>query len=247
MESWFKSLIRFYPDHSISSFGDLVELEDGKGFRLHLNASGTSWVDGWMMDQIPDMDTFETLWDLKPEKRGQVKIMGKVMDVPRFQQSYGKEYWFSGLQHEALPTPDIIRPYLDWANASEYTKMYGLGAFNQTLLNWYPDATQYIGMHSDDESDMRVGENGESIVVSMTFQEGCTLRTFRMKPKSKLGKTKEERRILGKERVDIDMSNGLVLVMGGLCQKTHTHQVPKAPKSRSDVGRRINLTFRQFK
>lgn len=247
MESWVKGLIRFYPDHSTSSFGDLVELEDGKGFRLHLNASGTSWVDGWMMDPIPGMDTFEALWDLKPEKRGQVKIMGKVMDVPRFQQSYGKEYWFSGLQHEALPTPDIIRPYLDWANASEYTKMYGLGAFNQTLLNWYPDATQYIGMHSDDESDMRVGENGESIVVSMTFQEGCTLRTFRMKPKSKLGKTKEERRILGKERVDIDMPNGLVLVMGGLCQKTHTHQVPKAPKSRSDVGRRINLTFRQFK
>jgi len=193
------------------------------------------------------MDTFETLWALKPEKRGQVKIMGKVIDVPRFQQSYGKEYWFSGLQHEALPTPDIIRPYLDWANASEYTKMYGLGAFNQTLLNWYPNATQYIGMHSDDESDMRVGENGESIVISVTFQEGCTLRTFRMKPKSKLGKTKEVRRILGKERVDIDMSNGLVLVMGGLCQKTHTHQVPKAPKSRSDVGRRINLTFRQFK
>jgi len=247
MESWFKSLIRFYPDHSTSSFGDLVELEDGKGFRLHLNARGTSWVDGWMMDPVPDMDTFETLWALKPEKRGQVKIMGKVIDVPRFQQSYGKEYWFSGLQHEALPTPDIIRPYLDWANASEYTKMYGLGAFNQTLLNWYPNATQYIGMHSDDESDMRVGENGESIVVSMTFQEGCTLRTFRMKPKSKLGKTKEVRRILGKERVDIDMSNGLVLVMGGLCQKTHTHQVPKAPKSRSDVGRRINLTFRQFK
>ncbi|GAG89364.1 unnamed protein product, partial [marine sediment metagenome] len=100
----------------------------------------------------------------------------------------------------------------------------------------------------DDESDMKLGPKGESIVFSMTFQEGDTsLRTFRVKPKAKYGETKEERRTLGKERVDIDMPNGLVLVMGGLCQKTHTHQVPKAPKSRSSVGRRINLTFRQFK
>lgn len=247
MESRFESLIRFYPSRSASSFGELVELGDGNGFRLYLNKSGTSWVDGWMVDPIPSVDTFEALWALKPEKRGQVKIMGKLVDVPRFQQSYGKGYWFSGLQHEALPIPDIVQGYLDRMNTTEYMRIYGLGEFNEALLNWYPDASQYIGAHSDDENDMKLGPNGESIVVSMTFQEGDVPRTFRMKPKAKLGKTKEERGTLGKERVDIDMPNGLVLVMGGLCQKTHTHQVPKAPKSKSDVGRRINLTFRQFK
>ncbi len=233
-----RDLIRFYPGKTSLSFGKLEESKDGSRFRLHLNKDGTSWVDGFMMDPIPTMEDFRALWTLKPRVRGKVKIITEV-PLPRYHQTYGENYWFTGMSHESKPIPPLVQRYLDCINTTSYSDQ----TFNGVLLNWYSDGTQYIGPHSDSETNVNLGPNGEMVVVSMTFQEGPNRRIFRMKPKAKFGKTAEERKRLGKERVDIEMPNGLVLVMGGLCQKTHTHQVPKTKK---EVGRRINLTLRSF-
>nr|QBK91727.1 MAG: alkylated DNA repair dioxygenase [Pithovirus LCPAC304] len=240
IETPIRSLIHFYPGKTSLSFGELEESGNGRRFRLHLNKDGTSWVDGFMMDPLPTVADFGALWALKPPTRGLIKIMGKEREVPRYQQTYGKGYWFSGMEHPPLPTPPILQRYLDSINT---TAMYSDQTFNEALLNWYSDGTQYIGQHADSLTNMNLGPNGESVIFSMTFQEGSNRRIFRMKPKAKFGKTAEERKRLGKERVDIEMPNGLVLVMGGLCQETHTHQVPKTKK---EGGRRINLTLRSF-
>lgn len=244
-----KDLIHFFPVEN--SFDELVVTEDGQRFRLNLNEDGSSWVDGFMMDPVPSQEEFETLWSLCPTEVGKIKIFGKEKDTPRYYQSYGKPYNFSGMEHPALPIPEPVQRYLDWANMMPYTRMYGLETFDEVLVNWYVDGTHGIGSHQDDEHDMRLGPNGKTNVFSITFQEYTEEkignRTFRMKPYTKIVEDASSRKRLGKERVDIEMPNGLVLVMGGTCQRTHTHQVPKLTKKAKPTGRRINVTFRFFK
>lgn len=247
----FEDLIHFFPaEHS---FGELVvsDSENAQSFRLNLNKDGSSWVDGFMMNPLPTQEEFDRLWELCPPEYGKIKQFGKTIHTPRYQQSYGKPYNFSGMDHPALPIPDDLQRYLDWANVMPYAKMYGLESFNEVLVNWYVDGTHGIGMHQDDERDMRLGKNGETNVFSITFQEYTEEkrgnRTFRLKPYTKNVEDTETRKTLGKERVDIEMPNGLVLVMGGVCQRTHTHQLPKLTKKAKPTGRRINVTFRFFK
>lgn len=44
-------------------------------------------------------------------------------------------------------------------------------------------------------------------------------------------------------KLDLQVGDGDLIVMGGDCQKTHKHEVPKTSQL---VGRRINATFRTF-
>ena len=47
---------------------------------------------------------------------------------------------------------------------------------------------------------------------------------------------------------DITTKNGMVLVMGGNFQKTYKHEIVKMTgKKAENTGRRISITFRQFK
>jgi len=135
------------------------------------------------------------------------------------------------MNHSAKKIPEELKCYLDIANKSTYHAEFN---FNEIFVNWYQDGNHYIGPHSDDESSLYHNDKGETIVYSITLQEEPGNRIFRLKPKSKGNK----------DRLDIPLLNGQIVVMGGLCQKTHTHQVPKTKKN---VGRRINITIRAFK
>jgi alkylated DNA repair dioxygenase AlkB len=104
-----------------------------------------------------------------------------------------------------------------------------MGEFNQILLNWYSDGLHYIGPHSDDERQLVT----ESPVLSVT--RGAA-RKFRLRQKKVKGILK-----------DVLMPDGTVLVMGGKFQKELTHDVPKVGGAKgAAVGRRINVTLRQF-
>lgn len=200
-----------------------------KSNRIYLNHDCSSWIDHFEIKPLSP-EEFEGLWLLHPNEYGKVKIRGKVINTPRWQQTYGHNYHFSGMDHEAKDLPIDLQYYLDLVNETKYAT----NKFNEVFVNWYKDGNHYIGPHSDDESNLVQGPNGESIVCSITFQEEPGNRIFRIKPK-----------ITSKEpsRLDIPLTDGLVLVMGGRCQKTHTHQVPK---TKTKVGRRINITFRSF-
>jgi len=219
------------------SWGGVVDL--GKKLRFNLNKDGSSWVDAFYLpnDLLPSGEELAEIWELHPEKRGKGKIMGKVIEFPRWQQSYNQAYTFTGMNHEALPVPKEIERYLDFANESEYSSMYGKNwKFTQILLNWYGNGSDYIGPHADSEGQLKKNSKGETLVYSVTFQRGKESRTFRLKPKTG-----------GKDRLDIRLDHGLVLVMGGRCQSTHKHQVPKVNSKPERFGKRINLTFRIFK
>ena len=192
--------------------------------RIHLSA--TSWMDKYVLpeEHLPSEAEFEVLWNLHPEKYNQVIMGGKVVDTPRWQQSYNLPYFFTGKMHAALPVPDAIMPYWAWVDA------LGYGKFKQILLNWYENGHHYIGAHSDNERQLV----NESAIASISI--GAE-RKFRIR--DKLSKA---------IKCDVDMPNGTVFVMGGQMQTEFTHEVPKINGKKGDaVGRRINITFRQFR
>ncbi len=198
--------------------------------RMPLNDAGTSWVDSFLLpdDLKLNQAEFDALWALHPDKMGKVKLFNKEHETPRWQQSYGQSYRFSGLEHAALPLPASVQRYLDYANT---LPQYG-GQFNMALLNWYQDGRHHIGYHADDESQMRKSPSGETHVFSLSFGQQ---RPLSLKPKKE-----------GRE-LKVEMANNSVVVMGGLCQKTHKHAVLKvAGKKGERMGRRINVTFRAF-
>ena len=192
--------------------------------------------------------SFLDIWELHPDEYGKVFIAGKERRTPLYQQTYGRSYNFSGMYHECLPIPKEVMPFLNWANKQDYAKLYGCSGYNQVLLNWYePD--HHIGKHSDDERQLITSKHGETTVWRLTLlrpdqqRTHKNLRIFRIKPKKKAKDQKQNTDIL-----DIRLDHGLVLVMGGRCQREYTHQVVKiSPKVQKTTGNRINITFRCFK
>lgn len=170
-----------------------------------------------------DSYDFEELWNLHPEEYGEVILYGKRMKTPRWQQSYDLPYNFSGMLHDALPLPDQFKPFLDWANS------LGLGEFNQKLINWYSNGHHYIGAHSDDEKQLV--PNSPIVSISLGAE-----RKFRLRLKGAKGIYK-----------DILLPDRTALIMAGQFQKELTHEIVKiSGKKGEKVGRRINITFRQF-
>lgn len=94
------------------------------------------------------------------------------------------------------------------------------GRVNYCLLNRYRSGADSVGMHADDEP-------GEGNVIG-SLSLGAT-RTFRIRH----NKTKETRAF--------ELRHGTLLIMAGTMQQFWKHEIPK---TKVDVGERINLTFR---
>ena len=95
--------------------------------------------------------------------------------------------------------------------------------FNSVLVNLYRDGHDSVSWHSDNEA-----VNGkEPTIASVSL--GAT-RRFDLRHKET------------KEVVRADLEDGSLLVMSGLSQHCWVHQIAK---TKTPVGPRINLTFRQ--
>jgi len=161
----------------------------------------------------------EEIWQMRPSEAHKIRIFGKEYYTPRLQQAYGRDYSFSGtIARSGGPIPLIFQKLLAYLS-----KRYSSN-FNMMLINWYRDGNDYIGMHSDDESQMKV--NTPVVTISLG-----TERDFFLVEKA----TKNKQTFL--------LENNSVFVMGGTCQKTHKHGLPKR-KMVKDY--RISLTFREF-
>ena len=183
-----------------------------------------SWLDRCTLP-FP-VHNFDTLWDLHPEDHAEVMIYGKLIPIPRFQRSYGQDYKFSGVVSKGHPIPDELRPFLDWTNS------LGYGEYDEMLLNWYKDGSQYISSHSDSESQLVPN----SPIVTITLCLPGESRKFRIRDNNK------------KIVKDILTLHRSVLVMGGHFQKEFKHEIVKMTgKAALKAGKRISLTFRQFK
>ncbi len=189
------------------------------------NLDSSSWIDKGILPPVLSAENFDDIWNMHPSEHGQVMIYGKIMNTPRWQKSYGFDYSFSGMNHEADAIPYNMQPFMDWANSLGYP-----GSFNQMLINWYQDGSHYIGSHSDDETQLI----RNSCIISVSLG---TERLFRIRDK-KFKSVVE----------NISLTHGDVVVMGGKMQKRYKHEIVKVSgKKGKSVGRRINLTFRQFR
>jgi alkylated DNA repair dioxygenase AlkB len=162
-------------------------------------------------------------WNNIKWRQDKIKMFGKEVLLPRYSAWYGddnKPYTYSGI---------TLYPNT-WNKGLEYLKheLEKLAEvdFNSVLLNWYRDGNDSISWHTDAEKEL--GKN--PVIGSVNF--GAT-RKFQL------------RRIDNKkEKIEIPLSHGTVLIMIGETQHYWQHSVPKEKK----IDKlRINLTFRQIK
>lgn len=155
-------------------------------------------------------------------KQESMNMYGKQVNFPRLTAWYGnndKPYSFSGITLNPNPWTEtllIIKSKIETkANVS----------FNSVLLNRYRNGNDSISWHTDAEPEL--GSN--PVIASVNF--GAT-RKFQL------------RHIKTKEKIEIELTHGSLLIMQGELQHFWQHQVPKTSKV---VSERINLTFRVIK
>jgi alkylated DNA repair dioxygenase AlkB len=173
---------------------------------------------------------YKKLWDIHPNSYSTIMLFNKEINMPRYSQSYGCPYFYSGVLHESVDTPDILKPL------TEYINQLGFGEFNQILVNWYENGHHYIGKHRDNEKSLIP----ESPIVSISL--GST-RTFRLRSYEKMYNFEKNQIIK-----DIPLTDGTLFIMGGKFQKEITHEIPRINGQKVlNTHSRINITFRKMK
>ena len=165
------------------------------------------------------LQTMKTNIDWKQES---MNMYGKQVNFPRLTAWYGdndKPYSFSGITLEPKKwTKELI-------TIKEKIEPISNVVFNSVLLNLYRSGNDSISWHTDAEKEL--GTN--PVIASVNL--GAT-RKFQL------------RHINTKEKLEIELTHGSLLIMQGELQHYWQHQVPKTSKI---VGERINLTFRFIK
>lgn len=162
---------------------------------------------------------FEQIWDLHPEEYHTIRMLGKEVKTPRWQQSYGADYNYTGSKNNALPVPDEFRKYLHWCKEQIDRRLNGF------LLNWYDGQTaHYIGAHRDSIQDLE--PNSPIVTISLGEE-----RVFRMRPHG------------GEGYKDLLFRDGEIIVIPWNTNLKWTHEVPHFKKYR---GRRISITLRAY-
>ena len=155
-------------------------------------------------------------------KQDTINMYGRLLPLPRLSAWYGdndKPYTYSGitLQPNAW-TSDLLE-------LKQAVEKEAKTSFSSVLLNRYRDGKDYVGWHTDAEKEL--GQN--PIIGSVNF--GAS-RKFQL------------RRIdIPKEKFEVELGHGSLLVMMGETQHYWQHQVPKTAKK---IDERINLTFRKM-
>ena len=186
---------------------------------------GKSWIKYYR--QIPnDLQVnnklFKELWQLHPEERDTIVIRGKSVKVPRYQQSYGKDYYYTGRLHKALPIKhEYLQKLLEWVKKKSKCE------YNQMIINWYENGNNYIGPHSDDTRPLVE----DSAIYSFSFGQPRDFVITSIKP--------------GYKKV-LHLGNNSLVIMGGEMQKHYKHAIPKRSVKKCPY-KRINITFRLFK
>jgi alkylated DNA repair dioxygenase AlkB len=189
--------------------------------RIELGAG--AWLEhdpAWIADTEADGLLGELRAGLAWEQR-EIVLFGRRVRQPRLIAWAGAlGYRYSGQTLEARPfTPALERLLVRVHARTQVT-------FNHVLLNRYRDGADSMGFHADDEPEL--GDDPVVVIVSLGIA-----RTLVIKPR---------RRETGAP-VRLELGHGSLLVMGGACQRSHVHGVPRQP---AVAGERISLTFRRL-
>ena len=137
---------------------------------------------------------------------------------PRLTASYGDK----GVSYRYSGTVNVALPWTDTLLEIKQKIETVQGSYNYCLLNRYRSGADSMGSHSDDEPEMG------NVIGSLSL--GAT-RTFRIRHNAT------------KETQTFPVGNGTLIIMAGTMQQFWKHEVPK---TKENVGERINLTFREI-
>lgn len=152
-----------------------------------------------------------------------IRLFGKTILQPRLTAFHGdpsREYGYSGIK--MVPEPWI--PSL--LEIKKEIELLTQEQFTHVLCNMYRDGQDSMGWHRDNESIL--GPNPSIASVTLGAPRIFQLRNYLTK----------------KDKIDLLLQSGSLLVMKGESQHQWEHQLPKTKKVKSP---RINLTFRHLK
>jgi len=191
----------------------------GGMFLPHALDSGYVIYTGWPPNELlVEADLFDRLWSLRPSGPQFVTMHGKPTEIPRRQLAVGADYPFSNQVSQAIPTPPILMPFLEWARREIDPRMNG------QLLNFYDGPDEYIGQHNDAHDVLFE----DSPIVTITLGEE---RKFRMRPNR------------GKRYIDIPFPAGSFIIIPYHTNLSWKHEIPK---STTYTGKQISITIRAF-
>ncbi|MBK1897661.1 alpha-ketoglutarate-dependent dioxygenase AlkB family protein [Chryseobacterium paridis] len=162
---------------------------------------------------------YDYLFNQIPWENDEAIIYGKLIVTKRKVAWFGEkafEYTYSNrTKYAKLWTPELLELKQKCEEVSGET-------YNSCLLNLYHDGSEGMAYHSDSEKDLKK----HGAIASVTF--GAE-RKFLFKHK------------VTKEKVEIFLEKGSLLVMKGTTQDNWLHRLPPTTKVKTP---RVNLTFR---
>ncbi|KRE28955.1 DNA repair protein [Mycobacterium sp. Soil538] len=178
-----------------------------------------AWLEvrsGWLsQDGVADDCLFAELRDTIPWRAERRQMYDRVLDVPRLVS-------FHHLVDEPPPHPRLkqLRRRLNDAYAGELGE-----PFVTAGLCLYRDGSDSVAWHGDNVGRSRTEDTMVAIVGL-----GAT-RVFALRPRG------------GGPSLRLRHGHGDLLVMGGSCQRTWEHSIPKTTRA---VGPRISIQFRPY-
>lgn len=176
-----------------------------------------AWIDvraGWLNGSAEGADSFfDELLTAVPWRAERRQMYERVLDVPRLVS-------FHDLATEAAPHPGIarLRVRLNDIYAGELGER-----FTTAGLCLYRDGDDSVAWHGD-----TIGRSSTADTMVAIVSLGAR-RVFAMRPRT------------GGRSLRLPQAHGDLLVMGGSCQRTWEHAVPKTARP---VGPRISIQFR---
>ena len=170
-----------------------------------------AWVD-IARGWLPDADdVFETLVRDVPWRAERRQMYDRIVDVPRLVHTY--------MIGEELPHPRLAdaREALSEHYAAELGE-----PFRTAGCCYYRDGRDSVAWHGD---TIGRGKHTDTMVAIVSFGDP---RRLALRPRG------------GGESISVEMGHGDLVVMGGSCQRTWEHSVPKV----ASAGPRVSVQFR---
>lgn len=196
-----------------------MNLFDSDPYPNLLPQEGVTRYFGRVLDSEKARHYFDVLLNTLDWRQDEVVIAGKRMVTKRKVAWYGEKpfaYTYSQVTKYALPWTSEMKELKDLAE-----RITGF-TYNSCLVNLYHSGEEGVTWHSDGEKTL--GPEPRIASISLGAE-----RKFVLKHK------------VSKERVEVFLENGSVLVMAGLSQAKWVHSLPKTKKVSQA---RISLTFR---
>ena len=175
-----------------------------------------AWIEarsGWVGPDGADAGLFDDLLRAVPWRAERRQMYDRVLDVPRLVS-------FCDLSIEAPPHPAIarMRRRLNDIYAGELGEPFTSAGFCL-----YRDGSDSVAWHGD-----TIGRSNTEDTMVAVISLGAT-RVFALRPRG------------GGASLRMPQHHGDLLVMGGSCQRTWEHAVPKTS---APVGPRMSIQFR---